>query len=121
MYSKGVIDHFENPRNAGELPGATVVVEEENPVCGDVLKLSARMEGGRVVAVRFKAQGCVPAMACGSLLTTVMEGKSLEELQAITSEKIAQEIGSLPQASTHAARLAADALRTLLSKLSEGE
>ncbi len=116
MYSQQVLDHFENPRNAGELAGATTTAELENPVCGDILKLSVKLEGGRVAAVRFMAQGCVPAMACGSLLTTMMEGKTLEELKEITPEKITEAIGGLPQASTHAAQLASDALGSLLSQ-----
>jgi len=122
MYSQQVLDHFENPRNAGEWAdaGATVeTVELENPVCGDILKLSVKLEGGRVAAVRFLAQGCVPAMACGSLLTTIMEGKTLKELKEITPEKITEAMGGLPQASTHAAQLASDALGSLLSQFSQ--
>lgn len=116
MYSQQVLDHFEDPRNAGELAGAMATAELENPVCGDILKLSVKLEGGRVAAVRFMAQGCVPAMACGSLLTTMMEGKTLEELKEITPQKITEAIGGLPQASTHAAQLASDALGSLLSQ-----
>ena len=117
MYSKQVLDHLENPRNAGELSDATATAEVENPVCGDVLRLAVRVEKGRVAAIRFKAQGCVPAMACGSLLTTLMEEKSLEELQEITPEKITEAIGGLPEASTHAAQLAVDTLRKLLMEV----
>ena len=119
MYSQQVLDHFENPRNTGEWADADVTVELENPVCGDILKLSVKLEGGRVTAARFLAQGCVPAMACGSLLTTMMEGKTLEELKEITPELITEAIGGLPQASTHAAQLASDALGSLRSQFSQ--
>ena len=116
MYSPEVLDHFEHPRNAGEVADATAVIEQDNPVCGDVLKLSARIENGRIAEIRFLAKGCVPAMACGSLVTTLAQGKTLVELQAITAESIAAEIGGLPEASTHAAQLAADTLRSLVAQ-----
>ena len=63
MFNEAVLDHFRNPRNAGDLPGATATVEVTNPVCGDVLRLAVRMEAGRIVAARFKTQGCVAAIA----------------------------------------------------------
>lgn len=117
MYSEQVLDHFKNPRNAGELAGATAVVELENPVCGDVLRLAARVENGVVTAARFKAAGCVTAIACGSWLTEWMQGRRLEELQGITYQKISEELGGLPPATVHGAQLAADALRALLARV----
>ena len=115
LYSPEVLDHFEHPRNAGEVADATAVIEQENPVCGDVLKLSARIEDGRIAEIRFLAKACVPAMACGSLVTTLALGKTPAELQNITAESITAEIGGLPEASTHAAQLAADTLAVLLA------
>ena len=64
-----VLDHFQNPRNAGEIPNPDAAAEIENPACGDVLRLSLKMSDGRIAEARFKAKGCVPAMACGSALT----------------------------------------------------
>ena len=64
-YSPKLLDHFQNPRNAGDIAGADAVAETENPVCGDVLRLSLRIEGGQIAEVRFKARGCVPSIACG--------------------------------------------------------
>lgn len=117
MYSPQLLDHFRNPRNAGELSNATATVEMENPVCGDVLKLSARVENGRIVAARFLVQGCTAAIACASVLTTWMTGRELGSLGEIAAEGIAAELGGLPEASRHAAQLAADALRALISKV----
>lgn len=117
MYSLQVLDHFQSPRNAGELADATATVEVENPACGDVMKLAARVEAGRVVAVRFQTRGCVTSIACGSLLTTWMQGRTLEELEEITYGKISQALGGLPPATLHGAQLAADALRALLTQL----
>ena len=60
MYSAQLLDHFQNPRNAGELPDADSTVEIENPVCGDVIRLSLKFEAGRIAAIKFKAQGMRP-------------------------------------------------------------
>ena len=117
MYSPAVLDHFKNPRNPGDLPKATAVVDVTNPVCGDVLRLSARVEKGIINEVRFKAQGCVTALACASILTELLFGKSLDEARRITAAQISDALGGLPQATFHGAQLAADALASLLAKL----
>ncbi|MGH9813282.1 MAG: iron-sulfur cluster assembly scaffold protein [Candidatus Acidiferrales bacterium] len=119
MFSPQVIDHFQNPRHGGELADATASVELTNPVCGDVLRLAARVEDGRIAVVRFKCSGCVPAMAAGSVATALAHGKSVEELRALTERDIIQALGGLPPASRHAAQLASDALRALLKALSD--
>ena len=117
MYRSQVLDHFQHPRNAGELEEPTAVVEVTNPICGDVLRLAARVEDDRVVAVRFKIQGCVTAVACGSLLTEWMQDQPLSALETITYEKISKALGDLPPATLHGAQLAYDALRALLEQL----
>ncbi len=117
VYSEAVLDHFKNPRNAGDLPGATAEVEVTNPACGDIMRLAARVEDGRIAAVRFKTRGCVTAIACGSLLTTMLEGKSLDEARQITYQQISDALGGLPPATVHGSQLACDALVALLDKL----
>lgn len=117
MYTPLVLEHFKNPRNAGELPDATAWVEVTNPVCGDILKLAARIEDDRVTSVRFQAQGCVTAVACASVLTEQMQGRNVDELSALTAEGIAAALGGLPPATAHGGQLAVDALRALLAKL----
>lgn len=119
MYTPQVMEHFKSPRNAGELADATAQVEVTNPVCGDVLRLAARIENGVVAAVRFKASGCVPAIACGSLLTELMQGRQVDQLAEITDGQVAEALGGLPPASRHAAQLAADALQVLLHELED--
>ena len=121
MYSRQVLEHFEHPRNAGGLADADARVRVENPACGDVLELSIRVVGGRIDAVRFQAKGCVPAMACGSLITEMATGKTMEEANAISKDEVVKEMGGLPPASGHAAQLAVDALRAVLGKLGERE
>lgn len=114
MFSEKLLDHFQNPRNAGELAGAIARVEVSNPVCGDVLQLSARTENGVIREVRFLCRGCTSAIACASLLTEMIRGKAASELKNLDAGTLAQEIGGLPQASFHAAQLADDGLKALL-------
>lgn len=117
VYTAAVLDHFKNPRNAGDLQDATAVVEMTNPVCGDVLRLGVRVVDGRIVDARFKAQGCVTAIACSSLLTELIQGKSLEEARRITPTRISDALGGLPPATSHGAQLACDALQATLKSL----
>ena len=117
MYSDAVLDHFRNPRNVGDLPDATATVEVTNPVCGDVLRLGVRVKDARIEAARFKAQGCVAAIASSSVLTELLAGKTPAEARAITPQQISDALGGLPPATFHAAQLCADALAALLRKL----
>lgn len=114
MFSEPLLDHFQNPRNAGNLPGANVKVEVSNPVCGDVLHLAAVIENGFIRDVRFLCRGCTAAIACASLLTESIRGKEVRTLQSLSPEFLAASLGGLPPASFHAAQLAHDALQSLL-------
>lgn len=117
MFSEAVLDHFRNPRNAGELPGATAVVEVSNPVCGDVLKLFVRLESGRIGEARFLCRGCTTAIACASLLTEQLSNMTPAEARAITADSLSASLGGLPQATFHGAQLGADAVTALLQKI----
>jgi nitrogen fixation protein NifU and related proteins len=117
MYSAQLLDHFQNPRNAGDLREPDATAEVENPVCGDVIRLSLIMNGGRIAEVRFKAQGCVPAMACGSALTELVLEKTPVEARNIRREDLIAAVGGLPPASSHAAQLALDVLSAALSQV----
>ncbi len=117
MFSEAVLNHFRNPRNAGELPGATATVEVTNPVCGDILKLSARIEAGRISEARFLCRGCTTAIACASLLTEQLCGHTPAEARSITADSLSSVLGGLPPATFHGAQLAADAVAALLKKL----
>jgi nitrogen fixation protein NifU and related proteins len=118
MHSAIVLDHFKNPRNAGELPGATASVDVSNPVCGDILRLAARVENGLIADVRFKCQGCVVSLASASALTELLVGKTLAYARKISADDVSAALGGLPPATFHGAQLAADALSALLAKLS---
>jgi nitrogen fixation protein NifU and related proteins len=117
MYSPQLLDHFEHPRNAGEVERPDASVQIENPACGDVLKLTMRVVDGRIAEIRFLAKGCVPAMACGSLLTEMVKGKTLDEARKLRREDLVQAIGGLPEASGHAAHLALNAMGAALAKV----
>ncbi len=117
MFSEAVLDHFRNPRNAGELPGATATVEVSNPVCGDVLKLSARVVDGRIAEARFLCRGCTTSIACASVLTEQLRERTSTDARAITAESLSESLGGLPPATFHGAQLAADAVTALLQKL----
>jgi len=119
MYSPQLLDHFQNPRNAGDLSDADATVELENPVCGDVVRLSLKVVDGRIAEIKFKAKGCVPSIACASALTEMVRGKPLEPARRITREELTNAVGGLPQASTHAAHLALDALSSVLAQFSK--
>jgi nitrogen fixation protein NifU and related proteins len=117
VYSELVLDHFRNPRNAGKLPDATAEVQATNPVCGDILELSARVESGAIREVRFLCRGCTTSIASASFLTERLTGCMVAEAPAITAETISEALGGLPPATFHGAQLAADALSLLLAKL----
>jgi nitrogen fixation protein NifU and related proteins len=117
MYSAQLLDHFQNPRNAGELPDADAVAEIQNPVCGDVIRLTLKIRADRIEQIRFKAKGCVPAIACGSALTELTLGKPAPEARRIRRDDLIAAVGGLPPASTHAAQLALDALSSALAQI----
>ncbi len=117
MYTAQLLDHFQNPRNAGDLSGADASAELENPVCGDRIRLSLKITAGHIQEVGFKAKGCVPAIACGSALTELVLGRTTEEVRQIKREDLIAAVGGLPQASSHAAQLALDALSSVLRQI----
>jgi nitrogen fixation NifU-like protein len=114
LYSEAFLDHFKNPRHVGELPPPAVTVEISNPACGDILRVSARFEDGRVAEVGYKVRGCTASIASGSALTEWMLGKSHAELAALTAATIESAVGGLIPESKHAAALCIDGVKALL-------
>lgn len=112
-----ILEHFHNPHNAGTLLDATSSVEVTNPVCGDVLRLSIRLENSRIAEARFKTQGCVASIAASSVLTDLLTARTLDEVRVIDAQKISAALDGLPPATFHAAQLAADALAALLNQI----
>ncbi len=116
MFSARLLDHFQNPRNVGELPPPAQVVEAANPVCGDILRLSVLLESGRVSEARFQVRGCTASIAAGSALTEMLIGKTLDELSAIVTKDVEAALDGLIPESKHAAVLCVDALRLLAAR-----
>jgi nitrogen fixation protein NifU and related proteins len=116
MYSPQLLDHFQNPRNGGEIADPDASVQLENPACGDILKLTVKLGGDLIADIKFRAKGCVPAMACGSAITELAKGKMLAEVRNLSREELVRTVGGLPQASVHASHLAMDALAAVLKE-----
>ncbi|MCL4370987.1 MAG: Fe-S cluster assembly scaffold protein NifU [Chloroflexi bacterium] len=110
MYSDLVMEHFSNPRNVGEIADADGVGVEGNPVCGDVMKIYIRVQGGRIADVKFKTFGCGAAIATSSMVTEMVKGKTLDEAMEISNRAVAEALGGLPPVKMHCSNLAADAL-----------
>ena len=117
MYPERLIEHFQNPRNVGELAAPALTVEVSNPACGDILRLSARLEQGVVVEAKYKVRGCTASIAAGSALTEWMTGKTAAELTAFRPSVVDDAVGGLPAESKHAAALCADGVRALVRRL----
>lgn len=114
LHSEKLLDHFENPRNAGDPVEGATTVEVSNPVCGDILRLSVRWEDGVAREARFKARGCVACVGAGSVLTELLIGRSRGEARAIGRQQIDEACGGLINESKHVAVLCEDAVRALL-------
>lgn len=114
-YSEEFRDHIANPRNAGELDDVTATAEATNPVCGDRLRLSLKIQNGRIEAARFLAYGCPPTLACGSALAEMIEGITVAEARALSRDQIVKAVGGLPTRKHHAAALAIETLHSALN------
>ena len=113
-YSSQFKDHLAHPRNAGELPDATAVADEKNPVCGDRLRLSLIIKDDRIETARYLAYGCPPTLVCGSVLTELIIGKTTAEAKQLTRADLLNAIGGLPSRKHHAASLAIETLTSAL-------
>lgn len=116
MYSPITLDHFHHPRGVGELEDPTHTARRENPVCGDVVQITLRVEGGRVAEVRFRAFGCVATIAACSLLAERIRGRPLEEAWALDGPALEKALGGLPATKRHGAQLALDTLWAALGE-----
>ncbi len=110
MYSAKVMEHFQNPRNVGEIKDADGVGEIGNPVCGDIMKLYIKVKEDRITDAKFKTFGCGAAIATSSMVTELVKGKTLEEAEKISRDTVAEALDGLPPIKMHCSNLAADAL-----------
>jgi len=114
VYSAELLDHFQNPRNAGTIESPDKIARLENRVCGDVLELTLKLDGSRITDISFRAKGCVPTMACASAITELVKGKKIDEARQLRREELISKVGGLPQASSHAGQLAMETLAAVL-------
>ncbi|WP_292489538.1 Fe-S cluster assembly scaffold protein NifU [Methanoculleus sp. 10] len=110
MYSERVMDHFMNPRNMGEIPDADGVGEVGNPACGDIMRITLRIEENRIVDAKFKTFGCAAAIASSSMATELIKGKTLEEAWAVTNKAVAGALEGLPPQKLHCSVLAEEGI-----------
>ncbi|ATW27967.1 Fe-S cluster assembly scaffold protein NifU [Candidatus Formimonas warabiya] len=110
MYNQTVMDHFENPRNVGEIPDASGVGEVGNITCGDILRVYIKVNEGKLEDVKYMTFGCGAAVASGSMMTELAKGKTIDEAMEITNNSVAEALNGLPPQKKHCSNLAADAL-----------
>jgi len=110
VYTEKVMEHFSNPQNVGEIEDADGIGQVGNPVCGDVMRITIKVENGCIADIKFKTLGCAAAIATSSITTQMAKGKTLEEAVAITRKQVAEELGGLPPQKMHCSNLAAEGL-----------
>ena len=110
MYSEKVMDHFEHPRNVGEIPDANGVGTVGNAKCGDIMRMYLKVENGIIEDVKFKTFGCGAAIATSSMATEMVKGKTLKEALALTNKAVAEALDGLPPVKMHCSLLAEEAI-----------
>ncbi|MBD3285958.1 DUF59 domain-containing protein [candidate division WOR-3 bacterium] len=120
-YSKKVIEHFKNPRNVGEIDDADATAMEGSPACGDMLKLSLKVDEKthKIVDIKFESFGCASNIATASVLTEMVKGKTIEQADKVTWKQAADELDGLPPVKMHCAVLAIDALKSAIDQWKE--
>ncbi len=117
LYNDTVMDHFMNPRNMGDIKNADAIGEVGAAACGDIMKLSLKIddETKRIVDARFKTFGCGSAIAASSMATELIKGKTIDELEKnFTNDNIVEALGGLPPVKIHCSVLAHEALNAAL-------
>ena len=114
MYSAKVMDHFNHPRNVGEMANPDGIGHVGNPVCGDIMELYIKVKDGTITDVKFKTFGCGAAIATSSMVTEMVKGKSLEEALKISNKAVAEALGGLPAIKMHCSVLAEEALSSAI-------
>jgi len=110
-YNKNVMEHFQNPRNMGEIEDADAEATVGNPICGDVMKIMIKVKDDKIEDIKFQTMGCVAAIASSSMLTVLAKGKILKEAKKINNKNVSRALGELPPIKVHCSNLAADALK----------
>lgn len=115
MYKDEVLDHFQNPRNYGEMENPDGIGKVGNVICGDVMWLYIKVDkndkGDEIIKdIKFKTFGCAAAIATSSMITELAKNKTIKEGLEIDKDEVNQSLGELPPVKVHCSLLAADAL-----------
>jgi len=119
MYSDKVMEHFQNPRNVGEIEDADGVGTVGNPTCGDLMTIYIKVKDDVIEDIKFKTFGCGAAIATSSMVTEMAMGKTIEEALEITRNDVAENLEGLPPVKMHCSNLAADALHAAIDNYKE--
>ena len=114
MYSEKVMDHFANPRNVGELPGANAIGEVGNAKCGDIMKIYMKIEDDIIKEVSFKTFGCGAAVATSSMATEMVKGKTVKDALELTNKAVVEALDGLPPEKIHCSVLAEEAINAAI-------
>lgn len=114
LYNQTVMDHFMNPRNLGDLKDADGVGEVGAAACGDIMKISLKIEDGKIMDARFKTFGCGSAIASSSMATELIKGRTIEEALKFSNQEVVNALGGLPPVKIHCSVLAEEALKAAL-------
>lgn len=115
MYSEKVLDHFQNPRNVGEIENPDGVGQAGNPKCGDIMKIYLRVKDGVISDIKFKTFGCASAIASSSMATELVKGKTVEEAWNLTNRAVAEALDGLPPVKMHCSVLAEEAIHAAIN------
>ena len=113
-YSEKVLEHYQNPRNLGEIENADGVGMVGNPVCGDMMKITIKVRDDRIEDVKFKTFGCGAAIATTSMVTELVKGKMLEEALQVTNQDVVEALDGLPPVKVHCSLLAEEAIKAAI-------
>ena len=117
-YSEVLLDHFNHPRNVGELEDATATAEGDNPVCGDRLLVQLRIDDDIITGIRWRADACPPTIAAASCASGLLSGKSVAEARRVDCTALTDALGGIPARKSHAPALVADTIRRALDDYS---
>lgn len=115
MYNETVLDHFQNPRNTGEITEPDGVGEVGNPACGDVMRMFIKVDNGRISEIKYQTFGCAAAIACSSAASEMVMGQKLEAASTLTREQVADKLNGLPEEKMACSNLAPDAIRAAIA------
>ena len=115
MYTKEVMDHFEHPRNVGEIADADGIGQVGNPKCGDIMKMYVKVKDNVITDVKFKTYGCGSAIATSSIATEMIKGHTIDEALKLSNKAVVEALGGLPAHKIHCSVLAEQSIKAAIA------